>query len=106
MCATVAKFLPPLRPKTIGISATDRATGRCGFAVPLFRWIGFEAKPVLGCTFTAEEDRPNASHEVVLSYATWKNVFGADASVVGRSIQLNQEPYQVVGVMGAGLPVA
>ena len=60
----------------------------------------FEAKPILGRTFTAEEDQPNANHEVVLSYPTWKNVFGADAGVVGRSVQLNQEPYQVIGVMG------
>jgi predicted permease len=59
----------------------------------------FEAKPLLGRVFTPEEDQPKADHEVVLSYQTWKTHFGGDTSIVGRTIQLNQEPYQVIGVM-------
>jgi len=60
----------------------------------------FWAKPHLGRIFRAEEDQPNADHEVVLSYSAWKQRFGSDPSVVGRSIQLNQQSYQVIGVMG------
>jgi predicted permease len=64
------------------------------------RWFEvFGAKPLLGRVFTPEEDQPHADHEVVLSYNTWKALFGADNSIVGRSIQLNEEPYTVVGVM-------
>jgi predicted permease len=60
----------------------------------------FWAKPHLGRVFRAEEDQPNADHEVVLSYSAWKQRFGNDPSIVGRTIQLNQQSYQVIGVMG------
>jgi len=60
----------------------------------------FEAKPMLGRVFLPEEDQPNANHEVVLAYNTWKTLFGGDEGIVGRSIQFNQEPYKVIGVMG------
>jgi len=59
----------------------------------------FWAHPFLGRTFRPEEDQPNANHEVVLSYRTWKNRFGGDPAIVGKSLLLNQESYQVVGVM-------
>ena len=60
----------------------------------------FEVRPLLGRVFTAEEDQPNANHEVILSYNTWRTLFGSDPSIVERSIQLNQERYRVIGVMG------
>ena len=59
-----------------------------------------EAKPILGRVFAPEEDRPNANHEVVLAYGAWLRWFGADRSVIGRQIQLNEEPYKIIGVMG------
>jgi predicted permease len=60
----------------------------------------FWAQPYLGRVFRPEEDQPNANHEVILSYLTWQHRFGGDRSILGRSLQLNQESYQVVGVMG------
>jgi len=59
----------------------------------------FEAKPLLGRVFTPEEDQPNANHEVVLSFNAWKSIFGGDGSIIERTIQLNQQPYKVIGVM-------
>jgi predicted permease len=61
----------------------------------------FEARPLLGRVFTPEEDQPNADREVVLAYHTWKTIFGGDPAIVGRSVQFNQQPYQVIGVMAA-----
>jgi predicted permease len=60
----------------------------------------FGAKPILGRVFTAVEDQPNANHEVVLSYGAWQRWFGSDPSAIGRSIELNQQPYRIIGVMG------
>ncbi len=51
-------------------------------------------------TFRPEEDVPDANHAVVLSYPTWKKRFGGDPNIVGRKITLNQQPYEVIGVMG------
>jgi putative ABC transport system permease protein len=58
--------------------------------------------PMLGRTFTREEDEQGREHEVVLSYPLWRDRFGADRGIVGRSIRLNSEPYTVIGVMPAG----
>ncbi len=62
----------------------------------------FGVQPLLGRVFRPEEDLPNANHEAVLSHAAWTRLFGADRSVLGRSILLDQVPYQVIGVMRPG----
>jgi len=61
----------------------------------------FGAKPLIGRVFTAQEDQPNLNRVAVLSYGSWKRVFGADPNVIGRVVQLNQTPYQIVGIMRA-----
>ncbi len=60
----------------------------------------FGAQPIAGRVFTPEEDQPNANHEVVLSYRTWISRFGGNTDVIGTRIQLNQQSYLVIGVMG------
>jgi predicted permease len=66
-----------------------------------WRWFDvFGARAQLGRVFRPEDDRPNANQQVVLSYAAWKRLFGRDASIIGRTIELNQMPYRIVGVMG------
>jgi predicted permease len=60
----------------------------------------FEARPMLGRVFTPEEDQPNANYEVVLAYDAWKSFFGGDRGIIERNIQLNQQSYKVIGVMG------
>ncbi len=60
----------------------------------------FGAKPRLGRMFEPAEDKPNANHVVVLSFGAWKRLFGQDAGALGKTIELNQTPYRIVGVMG------
>jgi predicted permease len=55
--------------------------------------------PVLGRSFSAEEDRPGHSHFALLSYALWQSQFAGDPNVVAKSIQLDGETYSVVGVL-------
>ena len=59
----------------------------------------FGTRTELGRVFTQEEDQPNANRVVVLAYGAWQRLFGGDPQVIGRSIQLNQQPYQIIGVM-------
>jgi putative ABC transport system permease protein len=63
-------------------------------------------KPILGRTFTADEDRIGHDHEVVLSYGFWQRHFGGRKDVVGRTIEFNGEPYDIVGVMPVGFRFA
>ena len=60
----------------------------------------FGAKPRLGRVFEPQEDKPNRNRVAVLSFGAWKRLFGEDAGVLGRTIELNQVPYRIVGVMG------
>ena len=60
----------------------------------------FGAKPFLGRVFVPEEDQPGANRVVVLSHPAWVRLFGADPAVLSRTIELNQQPYRIIGVMG------
>ncbi len=59
----------------------------------------FGASTIEGRTFTAEEDRPDSGHVVVLSYGYWQRRLGADRRVVGGKLTVNGLPYTVVGIL-------
>src|SRR5205085_2034590 len=62
----------------------------------LFPMLG--VAPLLGRTFTAEEDRTNA-RVAVLSYGLWQSQFGGKPDVAGKTILLDGKNYEVIGVM-------
>lgn len=56
-------------------------------------------RPYLGRFFHASDEHgPNSAPYVVLSYAYWRSHFQGNASVVGRTVQLNKYPYTILGV--------
>jgi len=55
--------------------------------------------PIVGRLFHEEEDRPGNEHVVVLNESLWRDRFGADPQIVGRTISLDLTPYTVVGVL-------
>lgn len=55
--------------------------------------------PLVGRTFTEDEDEIGHEHVAILSHGLWQRRFGADPAVVGRSIALNGEAHTIVGVM-------
>jgi putative ABC transport system permease protein len=59
-------------------------------------------RPLLGRTWTADEDRVNAAPVAVIGHALWQTQFGADRGIVGRRILLNDVPVEVIGVMPGG----
>jgi predicted permease len=56
-------------------------------------------QPVLGRTFSPEEDRPGQGHVVILGHTLWRDHFAADPGIVGRNVLLDGQTYTVVGVM-------
>jgi len=56
-------------------------------------------QPVLGRTFSPEEDRPGQGHVVILGHTLWRDHFAADTGIVGRNVLLDGQTYTVVGVM-------
>ena len=55
--------------------------------------------PLLGRTFTPEEEKPGAPEVAVLSHALWQRRYGSDSGIVGRPILINGTSRTVVGVM-------
>src|SRR5262245_29471530 len=61
----------------------------------------FGATQAIGRTFTDDEDRVGGPRVAVLSNGLWTSQFGADPAIAGKSILLNGDPYEVVGVLAA-----
>jgi len=61
----------------------------------------FGVNPLLGRTFVEGEDVPGKNLVCVISHAFWQRRFGADPNIVGRMLNLNNTPTQIVGVMPA-----
>lgn len=59
----------------------------------------FGVAPQLGRAFAPGEDQPGHDRLIILSHSLWERRFGADASVIGRTIGFNREDYTVIGVM-------
>ncbi len=56
-------------------------------------------RPALGRDFRPDEDHPNRSGVVIISDGLWRRQFNADPSIVGRTIRMNDNDYQVAGVL-------
>jgi putative ABC transport system permease protein len=56
-------------------------------------------RPLLGRTFTSDENRPGGNKVILLSYNFWRDHFGSDVNIVGRDVTINSQRYSVVGVM-------
>jgi predicted permease len=62
----------------------------------------FGANPILGRTFTADEDQPGGPRVLVIGYGLWQRRFGGDPSILGQTIRLGGASYSVVGVLSPG----
>jgi putative ABC transport system permease protein len=62
-------------------------------------------RPVLGRGFAPGEESQGADHVAVIGQGLWKERFGGDAKVVGRTVLLDGERYTIVGVAAAGVGI-
>ncbi len=62
--------------------------------------------PLLGRWFSRADQDPRGSRTVMLSYGYWQRRFGGDRSVVGRTIQVDAQTREIVGVMPRGFQMA
>ncbi len=58
-------------------------------------------RPALGRGFTHADDSPAGQEVVLLGYGYWRRKFGADRSVIGRSIRVDGKPEEIIGVVPA-----
>jgi putative ABC transport system permease protein len=64
-------------------------------------WPMLGIEPQLGRVFRDDEDQPGRDRVVLLSDALWRGRFAADPRIVGRTIVLDREPHEIVGVLPA-----
>ena len=79
-----------------GQATPERLRGQMASA-DIFPTLGM--KPVVGRTFTADEDRRGGAPVVVLTSNFWKTHFGGDPQVLGRSLTLSERLYTIIGVV-------
>ena len=91
-----------------GIGAAEKVT-TIAVTVGFFRALG--VSPVLGRDFSYEDDHGSANRAwwngqsvVILGNRFWRNRFGADPNILGKTLRLNERTYTVVGVLPAGEP--
>lgn len=63
----------------------------------LFEVLG--AQPLMGRVFTPDEDQQGKPPTAILSYGFWQRHFGGQQSVIGKTMMLNGNPVEIVGVM-------
>ena len=56
-------------------------------------------KPLVGRTLTPEDDKPGAPPVLILTYEYWKEKFGGDPGIVGKTFEMNDKVHTVVGVL-------
>ena len=59
-------------------------------------------RPAIGRNITPSDDLPNAALTVLISNGLWRQRFGADPHVAGRSVVLDGRSFTIVGVLPAG----
>jgi putative ABC transport system permease protein len=86
------------QPTITGPAEPERLEGQ-RVSASYFQVLG--VAPTLGRDFDASADRPKAMKTAILSDALWRRRFGADPTILGRLISLDDDNYTVVGVMPA-----
>jgi predicted permease len=86
-------------PRSFNASGTGEAQPVTGISTQANFFSVLGVAPAIGRTFAPGEDVEGKNNVVVLSRSFWKKFFAARADVVGKTIELNSQPYTVVGVM-------
>lgn len=105
---SVAAYYPAPREVTVSIGGEPARLSASGITADLFDVLGVQ--PVLGRGFTAQETQDGGTGVpggeywrtygvVILSSSTWRDYFGRDPRVIGRTLRVEGVPHTVVGVM-------
>jgi predicted permease len=97
--STVFSDVAAVQGANFNIRVTDTPERILGATVTsnFFRTLGVEAKA--GRTFAGDEDTQGKNGVIVIGYRLWQRLFGLDADVVGRAVDINGRTYSIIGVM-------
>ncbi|MBI2688775.1 MAG: ABC transporter permease [Acidobacteria bacterium] len=102
---TVFSAIAALRPWECSLSG-DGEPERLGGAKVSTNFFSFLGVPVArGRDFAAAEEQPGNDRVIVISDALWRRRYGAGPAVIGKSIDINGESHQIIGVAAPSLLV-
>lgn len=84
--------------RAIGGNGDPESVPSAAVSAGLFRLLG--ATPVAGRTFT-EEEAQAGRRVVVIGHGLWTRRFGANPVVIGTTVIIDREPWEIIGVMGS-----
>jgi predicted permease len=85
----------------INLTGSDRPEQVKGIHASAGYFDIFKAPVAIGRVYTPQEDLPGAAHVVVISNGLWRSRYGADPEIIGKTVELSGDSYQVVGVLAA-----
>jgi predicted permease len=99
--STAFSGLAEFRPETFSLTGIGRPRQLHGAVIlsGLFSVLG--VRPEIGRTFLPEENKPGRDHEVILTQQLAEQLFGANSHILGKAIDLNGIPHNIVGVLPA-----
>jgi predicted permease len=89
------------RNQDYNVTGSNEAERLSGYMISADFFSTLGVNPVLGRTFSREDDQVGAAPVVVLGGGLWTRKFGASPDIVGKSLTLNGTSYLVVGVIPA-----
>ena len=84
---------------SFGMTDRERPEELTGARVSSGFWDVWGVRPLLGRTFSADEERRGGPNVVLLSYGFWRRRFGGDPAILGRALQIEGLPTTVIGVL-------
>jgi putative ABC transport system permease protein len=83
----------------VNLASGDQAERVSGFAVSANFFAALGAQPALGRAFTRDEETRGNHRRVILSDGLWQRRFAGDRAIVGKTVLLDGEPFEITGVM-------
>ena len=86
----------------VNLSGGDEPERVSGFFVTADFFPALGVEPAVGRSFSPDEETPGRHRTVILGHDLWRRRFGGDLSILGKTIQLDTQPYEVIGIAPAG----
>jgi predicted permease len=87
---------------TVNVRAAEQPERYSGAFVTANTFELLGVTPMIGSGFGSEDERPGGTVPLLLGFRAWRDHFGSDRGVLGRSVTVNGEPGVIVGVMPEG----
>jgi putative ABC transport system permease protein len=87
---------------SVALTGSGEPARLAGNAVTADYFRVFGTATQLGRTFREEDEQPGAQPAIVLSHAAWKNYFGSDPAILGRTPHIDGQPHRIIGVLRPG----